>query len=233
MEEKVLFFNFEEKNNIKLGYTTKSVGNMIANDNNDLLTTIEDRRNFANSIGVHLDHFVFGEQNHTINITEVFAKDGPRGTMHFSDGVPNADGLYTKDENLVLGFFFADCMPIYFTADDYVGILHCGLQGCLKDFAYIGLAKFIEATNVNPEDVKLIIGPRGSKKALETNVHSKFVSDGHFDYDLMIVDVIKRLGIPEKNVAFSNIFTDERSDLYSYYNGDIYSRACGYIYKEL
>lgn len=227
----ILEFGFESNKEVKLGYTTKVLGNMIANDNNDLKETLENRRALSQHLDLHLDHFIFGKQTHSNNLTYVSRKDAPKGTIHFEEGYDNVDGLYTDASNVLLGFFFADCMPVYFIAKQYVGILHAGMPGCLNDFPIVALQQFMDETNVKPKDIYIHIGPRGSVDAMKSESISKYVNNNSFDYDIIISEIIKKLCIPIDNIKVENIFTDKSANLYSFANGDVYKRACGYIIK--
>ena len=65
----------------------------------------------------------------------------------FDNIYPNdikADGIITKNKNVLLGILTADCAPIILLGNEYFGILHVGWRGLLGDIILNAVNLFIK-----------------------------------------------------------------------------------------
>ncbi|MDP3985585.1 MAG: peptidoglycan editing factor PgeF [bacterium] len=78
----------------------------------------------------------------------------------YLEGIPEADGLVTKDPNVFLSVTAADCMPVFFVDTDkkIVGIAHAGWRGLLRGViqATVGAMASIGS---DPATLRVVIGP--------------------------------------------------------------------------
>ena len=77
-----------------------------------------------------------------------------------------ADGIYTKEKGMLLGILTADCAPIIFSSENFVGILHVGWKGLINGIIENLILKLQE----NGEDKKKIVcsvGPRIMENSFE------------------------------------------------------------------
>ena len=65
----------------------------------------------------------------------------------FDNIYPNdikADGIITKNKNVLLGILTADCAPIILLGNEYFGILHVGWRGLLSNIILNAVNLFIK-----------------------------------------------------------------------------------------
>lgn len=144
-----------------LAATTASTNYDMAINKPDNQNGISNRQQLISQLNSTPQQWIFAGQNHTTNIQKVIQKDGNSGVFNFNNSIKNVDGLYTFDKNLYLGFVHADCVPIMFydNESNLIGVIHCGWPGALKEATKIMLTKMIKDENLNPQNLKVIIGP--------------------------------------------------------------------------
>lgn len=109
-------------------YASFNLAYQVGDNKDDVLSN---RKILAAKLQLELENLVFAAQKHGTNLKEVSHKDKGRGSTSFEDGIgfglsDGVDALYTKEENLALCCFYADCTPIFFKVDNIVGIIHAG-----------------------------------------------------------------------------------------------------------
>lgn len=202
--------------------TTTNVGNMAYQVDGG--KDVKDHRlSLAKSLNIDLNRFVFVHQHHSDKIAKVTLKDLGRGVNAFEDGI-DVDALYTREKNVPLCIFHADCVPIFFIdeKESLVGIIHAGYKGTMIHVAYKAMSQVIKDEKLNVEDLKFYIGPYRLPESFEISednqkqiIEAGFASaikDGHFDNGLANVIDLKRLGVKESQIRNANLdtFTDER-----------------------
>lgn len=77
-----------------------------------------------------------------------------------------ADGMYTKERGILLGILTADCAPIIFSSENFVGILHVGWKGL---FSGIIENLILKLTNNGENKKKIVcsVGPRIMENSFE------------------------------------------------------------------
>jgi YfiH family protein len=97
--------------------------------------------------------FVLGNQQHTDNIRCVDARDAKKDIYDPVEYV--ADGLITREPELALVVFTADCVPILLEAPGVVAAVHAGWRGTAKGIA----AKAVREMDCDPGLIRAYIGP--------------------------------------------------------------------------
>lgn len=137
------------------------------------------------------------------------------------DGTKNvkADGIITKNPNLIPAVTVADCVPIFLfdTKTRAFGIFHSGWKG--TGIVGIGIKKMREVFGSKPEDICAAIGPHIGKccycidgeraeyfrKNFGEKCVSKSGSSEKFPYSLSLTEanlfVLKNAGIKEENIV--------------------------------
>lgn len=157
------WFSIEE---IYAGTTIKDKNNKANNsmalhtgDSSDDI--IENRNKLAVELDIPLQNFVFANQTHSTNIVEVSIKDQGKGALSNDTSIPDCDGLYTKDKNVLIGVFSADCVPIllYDKGQGIICALHAGWKGTTKQIVkkMLHILKYEE--NSLFDEVYAYIGP--------------------------------------------------------------------------
>ena len=119
--------------NIEAYTVTKEFGDMSFN-NPDQELILNNRKKLAKYLNTDLDHMVAPHQVHSANFKEVSIADGGKGIYDQESAFDNTDALYTKDADLFLLSFHADCTPIllYSPETNIIAAIHSGWLGTVS-----------------------------------------------------------------------------------------------------
>lgn len=139
----------------------KENNSMNLKDCKDPDAILENRELLMQELHHELANCVFPDQNHTNHIYKVTKDDIGKGAFDHSSAIANCDALYTKERNLLIGVFSADCVPIliYDPTQNIIAAIHAGWRGTMKQITKKMLDVLINEENCNPEDLKCYIGP--------------------------------------------------------------------------
>ena len=216
------FISFPLSNKCLALTTTTSLGN-LAYQVDEGRNVKEHRLLLAKEISIDLDRFVFVHQHHSDEIAKVTLKDLGKGKDSFLGGV-DVDALYTRERNVPLCVFHADCVPVFFIDEttNLIGIIHAGYKGTLKHVTYKSINKIIEEENVKIENLRFFIGPYRMPKSynIEEETRQEIIEAGFenaikgdsFDNGLANVLDLRKLGIKDEQIQFANLdtYTDDR-----------------------
>lgn len=177
-----------------------------------------------------VSEFVCSDQTHTDNIRKVTRNDCGKGTIRPRD-YTDVDGLVTDEEEIVLGCFFADCVPVYFMdpVRKVVGICHSGWKGTQKKIA-VKMVRFMESEYGSKlKDIRVAIGPSICKSCYEIgyDVYKEFKDLPYADEILTVKDNEKYLldlwkankymlleaGVPDNNIVVTDLCTSCNCEL--------------------
>lgn len=157
--------------NLIAGITTRYGGtsnppydtlNMGLHVNDDEKAVIENRNHLAELIQFPLDAWVLGEQIHgnKIAIIEAESPFVGAGARTKQSAIAGVDGLMTKNSEILLAAFFADCVPLYFydPVSGWLGIAHAGWKGTVSGIAREMINKLTKE-GVSVKDLHVAIGP--------------------------------------------------------------------------
>ena len=222
-----LFVNFPLSDKCLALTTTTTLGN-LAYQVDEGRNVKEHRLLLADLISIDLNRFVFVHQHHSNKIQKVTLADLGKGKDSFIDGV-DVDALYTYEKNVPLCIFHADCVPIFFVDETkgLVGIIHAGYKGTLIHVTYESIKKVIEDEGVNPSNLKFYVGPyrmpqsfkidESSRKDIVEAGYQDAIKGDNFDNGLANVIDLRRLGIKDSQISFSNFDTLTDDRFYSAY----------------
>jgi len=132
--------------------------NLGMNRGDDEETVIKNWEIFMNATGVGYKPFVCGKQVHGNKVHIAVAKDAR--PAYGSGELIEADGYVTKEKNLPLAIFTADCIPLLLEDKKagVIGAIHCGWRSTVSDIAKNAITAF-EQLGSRPEDICAAIGP--------------------------------------------------------------------------
>ncbi|MGL4373919.1 MAG: peptidoglycan editing factor PgeF, partial [Turicibacter sp.] len=223
----------KQDNNLVAGFTTQlggiSVGpfkglNIAYHVGDNPAQVLANRQLVADEIQIPLTNWVFAEQLHTTTVHEVTSSDLGCGVQSFESGIKACDGLYTKEKDVVLATFDADCTPLYFYAPKHslIGVAHAGWRGTVDGMMHSMLQTLKQKELINPSDIYVAIGPcigRDAYRVDETVIKevkkSKLaasdqtfiqISDTQYKFDPKLMNKQQALyeGIPEENILTSS-----------------------------
>ncbi len=169
---------------------------------------------------IPLDHFVFAQQTHSDHFYKVTKLDCGKGTRIYEEGINDCDALYTKESNIALGVFHADCVPIllYDPITHLIAAIHSGWQGTVKEITKKLVTHLIQEEGVNPKNLEAYIGPAIAYQSFEVGMDvvkqvqaMSFDTSPYITYkanDKALVDnkmlnvqMLKNLGVPNENIT--------------------------------
>lgn len=211
---------------------TKEFGDMSFN-NPDKNKVFNNRLALANYLNTDLEHMIAPRQTHTKNFKKVFLSDGGSNMRKIEDVLEDTDALYTKNTNLFLLSFHADCTPIVLYCRDQgiVSSIHSGWPGTTKQITTNVVQHLIRHEQCDPKQMYAYIGPSISKKNFEVKedvislikkmdfdtshyYHKK--DDIHYllDNKGLNKQQLLNLGVPIENITVSPYCTIDNNDLF-------------------
>lgn len=147
---------------------TKDFGDMSFN-NPDKDLILKNRKQLANYLHTDLKHMIAPSQVHSTNFKEVSLLDGGKGMDTKDTALIDTDATYTRDSNLFLVSFHADCTPVLLYCRDQgiVCAIHAGWLGTTKQIVSKVVAHLIKAEHCHPQEIYAYIGPCISQKNFE------------------------------------------------------------------
>ncbi|MBE7034075.1 MAG: peptidoglycan editing factor PgeF [Ruminococcaceae bacterium] len=169
------------------------------------------------------------KQEHTDNI-EIINKENIGIGVHSQWG-KGVDAVITREKNVPILCYSADCVPIIMYASDIEAIaaIHSGWKGTQLKIAEKTAKKLIEM-GANSENIYTAIGPCIGKCCYEVSgdVAEQFdekyytAKDGGkymLDLEKANFDMLLNLNIPEENISVSGICTKCNNDLFFSHRG--------------
>ena len=120
----------------------------------------ENFRRAAAHMGMTSADIVCSQQTHTTNVRKVTADDKGKGVTRGRD-YEDIDGLITNERGIILGTFFADCVPLFIvdTKNKAIGLSHSGWRGTVGKMGKVTLDKMRQEYGTEPEHVTVAIAP--------------------------------------------------------------------------
>ncbi|QPC46268.1 peptidoglycan editing factor PgeF [Mangrovibacillus cuniculi] len=151
------------------GFTTRNggVGKQAFKSNNlafhvedDSKTVKTNRERLSLKLNFPLQDWVSAKQVHEASILEVKSSHRGQGATELTSALPNIDGYWTKEKNILLTSAYADCIPLYFLHknSNKIGLAHAGWKGTAAGIG-INLLKEWEKEGIQPSEVEVVIGP--------------------------------------------------------------------------
>jgi polyphenol oxidase len=141
-------------------FSGRSNGNMSLNYA-DTRGSLVNRRNFLESLGIDAESLICAKQVHSANIKLAGHLHKGSGALSYETALEDTDALITREKNLPLAIFTADCLSIFLFDPQTrgIGLVHAGWRGTLAGIA----AKTIEAMrnefHSRPENICVQFGP--------------------------------------------------------------------------
>jgi YfiH family protein len=235
---------WQSKNpNLVVGFTTKNGGFSSKPFNSfNLGLHVSDQKEFVHKnrtklgdlIGFSASRFVCSEQVHDTRIIKVTNEDAGKGVFDYKTAIPQTDGIYTDEPNLLLTSCYADCVPLYFYAPhkNLIGVAHAGWKGTIKGIGEKMVKSWESQEHVSPKDIHVVIGPsirdccyivddvviNEVKNVLGNSetIPYKEVSPGQYRLDLSLLNkiILLNAGINEMHINCSSFCTSCEEELF-------------------
>lgn len=121
---------------------------------------LENYRRMAAALEVSMERMVLTYQTHTTTVRKVTGEDAGKGIFRERD-YTDVDALITREPDLTLVVFGADCVPLYILdpVKKAIGLAHSGWRGTVKRMGAATLAAMRQEYGTDPADVLACIGP--------------------------------------------------------------------------
>ncbi|SFX26596.1 conserved hypothetical protein [Thermoactinomyces sp. DSM 45891] len=133
---------------------------------------VENRKSLMRDLSFSLDSFTCGEQVHGVNIAYVTDEDRGRGNQDRESAFSDTDGLFSREEDILLASFYADCVPLFFYAPDIdvIGVAHAGWKGTVQKIGPKMIAEMV-TKGADRSKIRMAIGPSIGACCYEVDEH--------------------------------------------------------------
>lgn len=151
-------FSTREQGVSKAPFHSLNVGLHVQDE---LSAVLENRKKIILSQGFAVEDWVSANQVHGANLFQVTARDRGKGYASLESAIPDTDGLFTRENNIFLASFYADCVPLYFidVTQRIVGICHAGWKGTASQIGRRLIDTWKNRFKSNLSDIRVLIGP--------------------------------------------------------------------------
>ncbi|WP_187759814.1 peptidoglycan editing factor PgeF [Thiospirochaeta perfilievii] len=226
----ILEWNIFRDIEVKTGITTRRGGfsnppfdslNLAKHTGDNIEYVDKNREILCNKIGSEKSSYTSGIQVHGDNIHLVDSSN--KGLNNFE-----CDALITRDKNILLNIFVADCVPIvvYDKAKSIGAVCHCGWKGSKKKLLKKVIYFLIDNYNSYRSDILIGIGPsigpccynvsKDLFESFKTKKMEGFVKKNSYYLDLKLINKNQALsvGIPDDNIEIMDYCTSCNNNLF-------------------
>ncbi|HQE05067.1 MAG: peptidoglycan editing factor PgeF [Tepidanaerobacteraceae bacterium] len=232
---------FEKTGLVKHGFSTRMGGmskhpydslNLGLRKDDDKKNVIENYRLFCKALSINPNNLVASDQVHEDKIHVATLHDRGKGIFKQSD-IKGIDALITKDRQLALVTYYADCVPLFLldVETPAIGLAHAGWRGTVKKIGQKTVLKMMKEFGSKPEHILVGIGPCISVCCYEVDelvvdsLKKAFVyfdeliketGKGKWKLDLVLTNrkQLEEVGINPQNITESGFCTSCRNDIF-------------------
>jgi YfiH family protein len=198
---------------------------------------IKNNRSFILSkLNLELGDIVCAQQTHSANVYIAEEKDKGRGAFVYEEAIFNMDAFITKEKNIALSVFIADCLPVYIIDKDkdVIAIVHAGWKGTKASIVKKTIFMMQQAFESKPKDLLALLGPSLRKCCYEvggefSQYFKRGISQQNGKLYLDIVGInylqLKESGVSDNNIFDSGFCTSCQNDKFFSFRKE--KDACG------
>lgn len=122
---------------------------------------LENRRRYAEALGVKPESFTTCAQVHGSQVVKVTQELVGSGALEFANTIKETDSLITDLAGVPLLLFYADCTPVLLAdpKTGAIGLAHAGWRGTVAGIAKKTVAAMVQEFGCEPSDILGAIGP--------------------------------------------------------------------------
>lgn len=239
--------SFEETGLVKHGFSTRLGGvssppyhelNLGFKKEDDRKNVLENYRLFCEALDINQENLVASDQVHKDKIHVVTFEDRGKGIFKESD-IKSTDSLITKDRQVALVTYYADCVPLFFldVKTPAIGLTHAGWRGTVSKIGQKTVLKMMKEFGSIPKNILVGIGPcikiccYEIDEPVVENIKRAFSywdeliqerGKGKWMLDLVLVNKkqLEEVGISPENITESGFCTSCNNDLFFSYRKD-------------
>jgi polyphenol oxidase len=125
------------------------------------LDVLENRRKLSAALDFNFVDWTCSEQSHGNQVAIVDEASRGAGRDKHEDAIKGIDGLLTKEKDILLASFYADCVPLLFMVPSkrIIGVAHAGWKGTVGNIARNMIETLQNQFSVSADEVYAAIGP--------------------------------------------------------------------------
>ncbi len=226
--------SFEKSGIVRAAFTTKHGGvsdgvyesmNLRVNSSDRAENVLKNYEIIANELGMDVKRLVLSKQVHKTDIIDVTKEHMGNGLWR-ENAFSSADALVTREKNIPLVTFFADCVPVFLldAEKEVLALAHSGWRGTVEGISRLTVEHMCKNYGSNPKDIIAAIGPSVRKCCFEVgeevaeHFDEQFVdrsrSKPHVDLQGRIIKQLTDTGIKKENITDSGLCTVCKSDIF-------------------
>ncbi len=139
-------------------YTSFNLGLHVGDQSEAVLVN---RRRLASSLDWPFESWVSAEQIHSNKVAIVTAEHRGLGSDELETAIAGADALVTKEHDILLTSFYADCVPLLFydPVQKVIALAHAGWKGTVSEIAKWTIRAMEQTFSSEPQHIRAAIGP--------------------------------------------------------------------------
>jgi len=188
----------------------------------------QNRRTILADASIALSQLACCKQTHDNGVAIVTQNDAGRGAVHFEDAFDGVDALITKETNIALAIFTADCLPVYIVDETkkVIALVHAGWRSTKKDISGKTVGILEKIFSCRPSQLKIYFGPALRQCCYEVDEDfAPYFSRGVYRkneqlfLDLPYINMLQlqKAGVNAANIVDCGICTICRNDLFFSY----------------
>lgn len=241
LEEFDYFYRFQNTPpNIKAIFSNRRLNVGFFNQSESQVKS--NRGLILSKLNLELGSLVCAKQIHSNGVCIVDKEKKGRGAQNYFDAINNTDAFITKEKDLVLAIFVADCLPIFIVdkKTNVIALVHSGWRGTKESIVKNTIFKMRQAFESQPKDICVYFGP--SIRSCCYEVGEEFTDyfksgvcrkNNKIFLDLIQINAqqVKETGVLEDNIFDSGICTFCQNDKFFSYRKerDSYARQMALI----
>jgi len=195
---------------------------------------------FCNAVSISIDSLVAGREKHTNNIAIVDKSSLLSDFFDRDKYQDHIDGIITQDSDITLFAYGSDCMLFMFfdPSKRVVAAVHAGWKGSLNGIVPKAVKIMVDEFQCSPTDILVALSPSIGHCCFEVDEPVKLLFedyDGsfskhisyrqeknkyHIDLLRINLELLKKSGISQNNIAYSSYCTMCDDDLFHSYRRD-------------
>lgn len=227
LKESDQFYQFQNMpSNINATFTKRKLN--LGFDNQTDSQIKKNRQTILSKFNLELNQLVCAQQVHDDNIYVVGGGDKGRGALRYEDAINNTDAFITKEKNIALSVFTADCLPVFIIdrRKNIIALAHCGWKSTKKSLVKKTIFIMHQIFESQPKDIVVFFGPSIRKCCYEVGAEFlEYFKRGicqktnkiYLDLVEIIFLQLKEVGVLENNIFDSEICTFCQNDKFFSY----------------
>lgn len=214
LKESEQFYQFKDTpQNITAIFTKRDLNLGFVNQEDSQIK--KNRQEILSRLNLNLDQLVCAKQVHADNVYIVGENDKGKGAANFGDAISDTDAFITREKDVALSIFTADCLPVFIIdrKNSVIALVHAGWKGTKKAILKKTIFIMRQVFRSQPKDITVFFGPAIRKCCYE-------VGEEFLDYfkrgiykrrNKICLDLgeINSLQLEEIGVLVNNIFDSE------------------------